>query len=120
MFLVRPEQLSAMELRRYIDHLTSNAQNTERYELAFWEKVSSPLAIIVMVLLGIPFVFRHVRSGGIGGTLFVGMLLGLTFYAVAKGFGFLVLIYGIPPLAGAFVPLLVFLVLALAMLRKVA
>lgn len=119
-FLVRPEQLSATELRRYIKHLDLNSQNTERYELAFWEKISSPLAIIVMVLLGIPFVFRHVRSGGIGGTLFIGMLLGLTFYAVAKGFGFLVLIYGIPPFAGAFVPLLVFLALALAMLRKVA
>ncbi|MFW2440770.1 MAG: LPS export ABC transporter permease LptG [Arenicellales bacterium] len=119
-FLVRPEQLSAVDLDRYIKHLKQNSQNTDRYELAFWQKISAPMAIIVMVLLGIPFVFRSVRSGGVGGTLFLGIMLGLIFFAMAKGFGFLVLIYGIPPLAGAFVPLLIFLGIALVMLRKVA
>ena len=74
----------------------------------------------VMVMLGIPFVFRSVRSGSVGSTLFLGIMLGLTFFAMAKGFGFLVPIYGIPPLAGAFVPLLVFLGIAIGMLRKVA
>ena len=119
-FLVRPEQLSALDLDRYITHLKKNSQNTDRYELAFWQKISSPMAIVVMVLLGIPFVFRSVRSGGVGGTLFLGIMLGLMFFAMAKGFGFLVLIYGIPPLAGAFVPLLIFLGIALFMLRRVA
>ncbi|MCK5360910.1 MAG: LPS export ABC transporter permease LptG [Gammaproteobacteria bacterium] len=119
-FLVRPEQLSALDLSRYIKHLQENSQNTERYELAFWQKISSPLAIIVMVLLGIPFVFRSVRSGGVGGTLFLGIMLGLIFFAMAKGFGFLVLIYGIPPLAGAFIPLLLFLIVSLVMLKRVA
>ncbi len=119
-FLVRPEQLSALDLDRYIKHLQENSQNTDRYELAFWQKISSPLAIVVMVLLGIPFVFRSVRSGGVGGTLFLGIMLGLIFFAMAKGFGFLVLIYGIPPLAGAFIPLLIFLVVSLVMLKKVA
>ncbi len=119
-FLVRPEQLSAVDLDRYIKHLKKNSQNTDRYELAFWQKISAPMAIIVMVLLGIPFVFRSVRSGGVGGTLFLGIMLGLVFFAMAKGFGFLVLIYGIPPLAGAFIPLLIFLGIALVMLKKVA
>ena len=119
-FLVTPEQLSALDLDRYIKHLKENAQNTDRYELAFWQKISSPMAIIVMVLLGIPFVFRSVRSGGVGGTLFLGIMLGLVFFAMAKGFGFLVLIYGIPPIAGAFIPLLIFLGISLVMLKKVA
>jgi len=119
-FLVRPEQLSATELRKYIGHLKKNAQNTDRYELAFWEKLASPLDIAVMVLLGIPFVFRHVRSGGLGVMLFTGMMLGLTFFAMAKGFGFLVLIYGIPPIVGAFTPTVIFLAVALALMRKVA
>lgn len=119
-FLVKPEQLSALELNSYIDHLEENAQRTDRYRLAFWQKISAPLAIAVMVLLGIPFVFRHVRSGGVGSTLFLGMMLGLTFFAMAKGFGFLVLIYGIPPIMGAFTPLVTFLIVAVVMLRKVA
>lgn len=119
-FLVKPEQLSALELKSYISHLEENAQRTDRYRLAFWQKISSPLAIAVMVLLGIPFVFRHVRSGGVGKTLFTGMMLGLMFFAMAKGFGFLVLIYGIPPLVGAFTPLVTFFAISILMLRKVA
>lgn len=119
-FLVRPEQLSVFDLKRYISHLHENAQKTDVYELAYWQKIASPMAIIVMVLIGIPFVFRSVRSGSVGSTLFLGIMLGLVFFALAKGFGFLVPIYGIPPLAGAFVPLLIFLVVAVVMLRKVA
>lgn len=118
-FLVRPEQLSVLDLDRYITHLQENAQKTDVYELAYWQKIASPLAIIVMVMLGIPFVFRSVRSGSVGSTLFLGIMLGLTFFAMAKGFGFMVPIYGIPPFAGAFVPLLIFLAIAVGMLRKV-
>ena len=48
------------------------------------------------------------------------MMLGLTFFAMAKGFGFLVLIYGIPPIMGAFTPLIMFMSIAVVMVRKVA
>jgi lipopolysaccharide export system permease protein len=119
-FLVRPEQLSVIDLRRYISHLQENAQKTDVYELAYWQKIASPMAIIIMVLIGIPFVFRSVRSGSVGSTLFLGIMLGLVFFALAKGFGFMVPIYGVPPLAGAFVPLLIFLGIAIIMLKKVS
>jgi lipopolysaccharide export system permease protein len=119
-FLVRPEQLSVIDLKRYISHLQENAQKTDVYELAYWQKIASPMAIVIMVLIGIPFVFRSVRSGSVGSTLFLGIMLGLVFFALAKGFGFMVPIYGIPPLAGAFVPLLIFLGIAIVMLRKVS
>jgi lipopolysaccharide export system permease protein len=119
-FLVKPEQLSAYRLDQYIEHLQENAQDTERYELAFWRKVTLPLSTAVMVFIAIPFVFRQIRSGGLGPSLFAGILLGLGFYTADKGFGYFILVYDIHPVIGALAPTLLFLVVALVMLRRVA
>jgi lipopolysaccharide export system permease protein len=119
-FLVKPEQMSAWHLNSYINHLQENSQDTSQYELAFWQKVIMPFATAAMVVLAIPFVFRQLRSGGFGHSLFIGIMLGLGFYVTNRGFGFFVLVYDIHPIIGAITPTLVFFLAALFMLRKVA
>jgi len=119
-FLIKPDQLSTFQLRRYINHLQSNNQETGTYELAFWNKIMLPLSTAVMVILAIPFVFHQLRSAGLGRSLFVGIMLGMAFYVFSKGFGFFVLVYGIPPFIGAILPAGMFLCGAAIMLRRVA
>ena len=41
-FLIKPEQLSFVQLNRYIQHLNENQQKTDLYELAFWNKIMLP------------------------------------------------------------------------------
>ena len=118
-FTVRPEALSLLHLFRYIRHLDQNKQNTGPYALAFWQKLLSPIATMVMMVLAIPFVFSQQRSGGIGARLFTGIILGLAFYVVSRGFGYFGLLYGIPALVGAALPALLFFGVALVMLRRV-
>jgi lipopolysaccharide export system permease protein len=118
-FLIRPDQLSAWQLSRYISHLGENSQDTSSYELAFWNKVVTPIATAVMMILAIPFVFRQVRSGGFGRSLFAGIMLGLVFFVIDKGFGYIVLVYNISPLLGALLPTLLFLGAGLVLLRRV-
>ncbi|MDD9858490.1 MAG: LPS export ABC transporter permease LptG [Gammaproteobacteria bacterium] len=118
-FLLRPGQLSMWQLRRYIRHLADNRQQTRPYELAFWNKLMLPLTVAVMVALAVPFVFANLRSGTLGRSVFAGILLGLGFYAASRGFGYIVLAYGLPPLLGATLPLVAFLLLALVMMRRI-
>ena len=118
-FLIKPDQLSFMQLSRYINHLNENQQQTDPYELAFWNKIMLPVSTAVMVMLAIPFVFANLRSGTLGRSLFIGIMLGIGFYVANKGFGYIVLVYGLPPLLGATVPVMAFLLLALVMMRKV-
>lgn len=118
-FLVKPDQLSFLQLNRYINHLHENQQQTDPYKLAFWNKIMLPLSTAVMVMLAIPFVFANLRSGTLGRSLFIGIMLGIGFYVANKGFGYIVLVYGLPPLLGATVPVIVFLLLAMVMIRKV-
>lgn len=117
-FLISPEQLSAWQLYSYIDHLQENNQDTSSYELSFWNKIMTPVATAVMVILAIPFVFSQVRTGGFGRNLFFGIMLGLLFFAFDKGFGYFVLVFDIPPMAGAMLPTLIFLAIGVVLLRR--
>ena len=118
-FLAQPDQLSMGQLRRHIRHLAQNRQQTAPYQLAFWNKIMLPLSTAIMVMLGIPFVFVNLRSGTLGRSLLVGILLGIGFHITNKIFGFIVLVYNLPPLLGATVPIIAFALLAMVMMRRV-
>lgn len=117
-FAVNPQSLPAWDLYRYIRHLARNHQDTRRYRLAFWFKVISPFTTAVMVILAIPFVFTQPRSAGMGLRLFIGVMLGLAFFVLNRGFGFFSLLHGLPPVLGAVLPTGVFFALALYLLRR--
>lgn len=118
-FLISPDQLSLRQLSRYITHLKDNNQSTAKFNLAYWSKVILPFATAVMVVLAIPFVFGQVRSGSLGRSLFFGIMVGLLFHVVDRAFGYVVLVYDIVPFIGAIVPTLVFLAVAIYLIRRV-
>jgi lipopolysaccharide export system permease protein len=117
-FSTRPEALSSWQLYRYIRHLRRNFQKTDRYRLAFWNKLLLPFATAVMVLLAVPFVIGQDRSGGTGKSVLVGIMLALAFVVLNQGFGHFSLLIGLPPLLGASLPILLFLGLAIYLLRR--
>ena len=119
-FAVRPASLSTLDLYQYILHLRRNHQDTDRYQLAFWNKLLLPVATAVMILLAVPFVFGQIRSGGMGQKVFIGIMIGLVFNMLNRGFGYMGLLYGLPTFLAAVLPVAIFLLLALYLLRRVA
>jgi lipopolysaccharide export system permease protein len=119
-FAVRPGSLSIQQLRYYIGHLQKNNQDTRNFELAFWQKVFKPLATLVMMLLATPFVFRHLRSGGMSQRVFIGIMLGLLFVIINQSLGFAGVLFAFSPLIGAFIPIMIFFVLGIYLLRRAA
>lgn len=116
---IKPEQMSAWTLAKYVTYLRDNNLDAKRYELAFWVRFTTPLSSLVMLLLAIPFVFGSLRSGGAGQRLFVGLLVGVGFYIFNRTMNHLGLVYGLSPFLSATLPLLVFLGLSLAALRRI-
>ena len=114
--LVQPERMAAVELVRYIAHLSANRQQTEPYEIALWSKVFYPLAIVVMMMLALPFAYLHVRQGSVSLKIFAGVMIGVLFYMLNKLFAHLGLLHTWPPLAVAVLPSLVVLAVALGAL----
>ncbi len=103
---VHPDQMSIQTLSTYIRYLRDNGLDTARYELARWSRLSVPLSTLVMLLLALPFVFTAQRSGGTGQRLFIGILLGIGYFLLTSLFNELGVVYGLPPLLSAALPLM--------------
>ena len=115
-YQVAPERLDLSALYDNIRVLNNNAQRTSRFEIAFWNKVFYPAAVLVMMVLALPFAHFQRRQGGIGFRIFAGTMLGLTFFLLGRLFSNLGLLNDWPPLFSAGFPLVVFVAVAAIML----
>ncbi|MEX0335977.1 LPS export ABC transporter permease LptG [Vibrio tubiashii] len=115
---VKPEELSLGGLYDYVTYLKASEQDPSRYELAFWRKVTQPFSIAVMMLMALSFIFGPLRSVTMGARILSGVIAGFTFYISSEFFGPLSLVYNIPPVFGAVMPSIVFLTVALLLLRR--
>lgn len=114
--LVDPQQMSATHLWSYVQHLRENRQKSSRYEIALWSKFIYPLAVMVMLVLALPFASLQRRTGGVGGRIIAGIMLGLSFHLLSRLFAHAGQLNDWPPLFAAAFPSLVFLGIAAGML----
>ena len=113
-YQVAPERLALNTLYDNIRVLKD--QKTSRFEIAFWNKVFYPAAVVVMMILALPFAYFQRRSGGVGFRIFAGTMLGLAFFLLGRLFTNLGVLNDWPPLFSATFPLVVFIAAAFALL----
>lgn len=114
--LVVPEQMSAYDLYQYTSHLKENRQQSARYEIAMWNKLVYPLALLVMMILALPFASYHRRSGGVSAMVFMGIVLGLVFHFAGRLFASLGALNDWQPFVSATAITALFLLLGMGML----
>jgi lipopolysaccharide export system permease protein len=116
---MKPEQLSGSALRKVIKHQKENALKSDRYELAYWKRFSVPISTLVMLILAMPFLFGSQRGGGTGQRIFIGIIIGITFFLLNRVLNELGIVYGITPFISAFLPLFIFLLASLFILQRI-
>ena len=109
---IKPESMGISELSQYLDHLKENHQATRRYEIALWSKIFYPLAIFVMLAVAMPFGYLNARSGGVSIKIFVGLMIGISFYTLNNIFSFLGVLHTWPPVVTAITPTVLMLIFA--------
>ncbi|HEX5338984.1 MAG TPA: LPS export ABC transporter permease LptG [Gallionella sp.] len=114
--LVVPEQMSAWNLYQYTAHLRDNHQKTARYEIAMWNKLVYPFAVLVMMVLALPFAGYQRRAGGISAKIFTGIVLGLVFHFIGRLFASLGALNDWQPVLSATAMTGLFLLLGITML----
>lgn len=113
-----PELLPVDELHRYIDYRRRNGLETARYRLAFWVKLATPLATVVMLLLAVPLVLNARPRAGAGQQIVIGVLIGVAFMLLNRLLNQAGVIYGVPPFISAMAPSLLFMAIALTALQR--
>jgi lipopolysaccharide export system permease protein len=111
--LLKPERMRTIDLFQYIQHLQSNAQAAQRYEIEFWKKVFYPLSCLVMVVLALPFAYLHFRSGSITAYVFGGVMAGISFFLLNNVFGYIGNLQSWQPWLTAALPGMIYSVLSL-------
>ena len=82
--IAKPLSLSARELLSYIDYLNRNSLDATKYETEFWYRVSRTSTVLIMPILALAFVFGSLRTGGAGGRLMLGVVIGLGYYLASE------------------------------------
>lgn len=117
--VVSPENLSIHDLGRYILHLRANSQNARPFELAFWGRVMTPIATLVMLFVTLPLVLNTQVRTGVGQRIVVGTVIGLGFNLFDKLFSHLALIYDLHPFFAAVFPAGIFFTAAWLGFRRI-
>ena len=80
--ILTPERMSISVLLDYIHYLRENNLQTERQIVALWRKAAYPFTLFVMITIAAPIGFMQTRRGGVGGKVFIGILLGVGFFMI--------------------------------------
>ena len=114
-----PDEMSFIELHHYLQEKKRNYQTDVSYQLAYFQRLLQPLATAVMMLLAIPFIFGPLRSSTMGLKFLLGSATGFSFYILSRLFNLVGQIYQLPPIVAVPIPILLFTLLGLYMMRRV-
>jgi lipopolysaccharide export system permease protein len=118
-FEIPADSLSASDLYRYAGALRESGQNTDRYELALWRKLSVPLTTGAMVLLSLPFIFGSTRRITAGKRIMMGSFVGIIIYFGDQVIVHLGLLLSLRPMITAMTPVILICSIAIWKLRQV-
>ena len=82
--VVEPETMRLHDLRSYIAHLQRNDLDSRSFEAAFWARIARVVAMLLVVVLALPFALGPLRSSGQGARSVVGILIGAGFVLLSR------------------------------------
>ncbi|MCK6371339.1 MAG: LPS export ABC transporter permease LptG [Gammaproteobacteria bacterium] len=116
--VVRPEALNAFALWRYAQYLRSNGLDSHRFEVAFWARIASAVAVAPMSVLALSFAFGQVRRAGTGGRIIVGIVVGLAYFLISRALADGGEVYDLHPVLVGWLPTILLLAATLAALAR--
>lgn len=107
----KPYSLRLSDVRRNIKYLESNNLDTSIQKKIFWDKVTKPIATVMMLFLAMPFIFGRMRSINTSKRIVIGLFIGIIFFIISSILPNIGLIFGINPLISVMLPLIAFALL---------
>ncbi|MGE8594100.1 MAG: LPS export ABC transporter permease LptG [Acinetobacter faecalis] len=106
MVTIDPDKLSPSQLISFTSYMHEYSQVPKTYQLAFWQKLASPFALIALVVIACSFIFGPLRQQSMGFRLVIALFTGLGFYYLQDFLGYASLVYSPSPVWFVFLPIL--------------
>ncbi len=104
---VQPRAMSISDLYTYVQFLQDNGLDYSAESLMMWRKIYTPLSIVILALLALPFVMGSQRHGSPGQRVLIGLFLGISYVVLNSILIQLGEQLGIIPFINALIPILV-------------
>jgi lipopolysaccharide export system permease protein len=82
--IAEPETMGLRDLRGYIAHLQRNDLQSARYETAYWSRLARFAAVLLVIMLALPFCVGSLRNSGQGARTVIGVLIGAGFVLLSQ------------------------------------
>lgn len=109
---LQPDRMGTADLLNYIQYLKENHLQANRHIVALWRKGSYPFTLLVMMTLAAPIGFVQSRKGGVGAKVFLGILIGITFFMANQLALNVGMLNNLPPWLTALLPNIIAVILA--------
>lgn len=113
-----PDRMTAHKLFEYSQRLSDNRENNDRYVVALWKKLVYPFTCLVMMIIALPMAYQQHRAQTTSLSLFIGILLGITFYMLNALSNSLGVLNSWPAPIAASLPALIFLLIGVTILWR--
>lgn len=82
--VVEPETMGLRDLVQYIGHLERNDLDSKQFEIALWSRTARIAALMLVIILALPFALGPMRSSGQGARTVIGILIGAGFVLLSR------------------------------------
>ncbi len=113
--ILPPESLALPRLYEYVQGQRARGEESKRYALALWHRLTLPLSSAAMFLIALPLALGPGRLESTGLRLVVGTILGFTFYLLKQVTGYSGLLLDLDPSLAALTPVALLLALTLGL-----
>ena len=117
--VVEPETMGLRDLRAYIAHLKRNNLDFSAFEAAFWARIARVTALVLGVILALPFALGPMRDSGQGARTVVGILIGAGFVLLSQTLESSGRLFDLAPWIVGWGPTLLLAALTMALLARI-
>ncbi len=82
--VVEPESMALRDVVAYTRHLRNNDLDTRGFETALWSRIARMSALLLVVILALPFALGPMRASGQGARIVVGILIGAAYLLMSR------------------------------------
>jgi len=116
--VVRPEALDGVALWRYMRYLRRNELDSRHFEVEFWRRIASALAVAPMCVLALAVVFSQSHRSGTGARMLIGIMIGLVYFLASRGLADGGEVFKLNPILVGWLPMLLLTAVAAGALSR--
>jgi lipopolysaccharide export system permease protein len=102
--VVEPDSMALRDIVAYVRHLRNNDLDTRGFETALWSRIARMSALLLVVILALPFALGPMRASGQGARIVVGILIGAAYVLMSRTLESSGQLFDLPPWLIGWIP----------------